>query len=356
MHHARACAIVAIECSCHSHCITITTTQWWHVTDHFHQLKDKMRAFTDGACQTMAPTLPARVCTTAMHARTQFTPRHDPDNTSITSIVVPAADGTRPENKEHQVYTGPDVENKCFQIPDDAVDVLGIVSNRRRQLTAVEENELFSSMASSTPPLANDTSSSASTLRPRHLAQGIVPGKGWQVYKEPPGHCDGEYASVCGRAPSDKCPLLGHHDARGSLLGNEYSGWLVMDLPQVKEGLVILKLFTWMDPKDQTVTTGWKKVNMEGPALEYADEDAKALKDLDELPDTFRFEYSIEGKITSLNKTELKERRTTPQRVMEMLTILDDPSYGVKESLQVGIRMTGCGRFCTFGLSHIYWA
>lgn len=286
----------------------------------------------------MAPGLPERVCTVGLQARTQYTPRHDPENTSITSIVVPASDGYVPRNEKKQVYSGPDVENSCFQVPDGAFDVLATVSNRRLS-------------SESTP----QTLHSSSSLIPRNLEAGVVPGKGWQVVEEPPGYCNGEYGSICGRGPDDSCPLLGHHDARGSVMGNEYSGWLVMELPNVREGLVILKLFTWKGPNSVTRTNGWTSVNNEGPPLQD-DGEPKALKDLAELPESFSFEYAIEGQITSLDKEQFISRLSKPQRVMEMITLVDDANFAAKDSLQIGIRMTGCGRTCTFGLSHIYWA
>merc|ERR1712113_761414 len=79
----------------------------------------------------------------------------------------------------------------------------------------------------------------------------VVPGIGWSCDPDiPAGNCDGQYHSICGRKKDSKCLLSGHMDARGGLYGDGFSGWLVFDLPQVREGLVILKLETWHKEKN----------------------------------------------------------------------------------------------------------
>jgi hypothetical protein len=299
--------------------------------------------------------MPARVCTTGMQARTQFTPRHDPEHTSISSIIVPDADGWVPVNEAKEVYTGPDVDNQCFELPADAVDVLAIVSHRRRRQLEWSDKDnggvaAASRRNASMPRFFN------THLQPRHLKEGIVPGKGWSVYNEPAGHCDGEYYSICGRQATNNCPMLGHHDSRGLVLGNEYSGWLVMEISNLSHGMIILKLATGLGPESSTRTAGWTSVNNEGPALENRPEPKKAGELADTLPDQFEFEYAIDGVITTLSRAEFLDRHKQPQRVMEVITLLDDPAFPKKDKVQVAFRLKLCGRACTFGLSHIYWA
>lgn len=311
------------------------------MTSYYKNIQEKASQYTKGHCSNIADVLPERVCTVALQARTQFTPRHDPENTSLSSIIVPDADGWVPVNEQTEIYTGPDKDNHCFELPPDAVDVLAVVSGGRR----LQELE--------PPPMLPRLNAH---LKPRHLKEGIVPGKGWQVVNEPVGRCDGEYYSICGRQKSNDCPMLGHHDARGLVLGNEYSGWLVMELTNVSHGIIILKLVTYERPALSTRTEGWTSVNNEGPPLENRPED-QAMKDLSvTLPPNFEFEYAIEGKITTLSRAEFLERHKQAQRVMEVVTLLDDPTYPKKDKLQVAFRMKQCGRACTFGLSHIYWA
>ena len=76
-----------------------------------------------------------------------------------------------------------------------------------------------------------------------------------------------------------------------------------------------------------------------------------------ELPETFIFEYAINGKVTTLSKEQFLEQKKQLQRVVETLTLLDDPDFtSESKAVEIAVRMRGCGRQCTFGVSHVYWA
>ena len=161
------------------------------------------------------------------------------------------------------------------------------------------------------------------------------------------------------------------------MIGNEWAGWLVLELPAVEEGIIILKIVTYMGEEVNKRTKGWTTVNNERrleeeqqqqqveeqivdeshPQLPPANE-RRRTKEIDEtLPEDFIFDYAIDGKITSLSKAEFLELRKKPQRVMEMLTLLDDPNFtSSARDVEVAFRMRNCGRTCTFALSHVYWA
>jgi len=319
-----------------------------------------------------------------LQGATLHTPRANPEKTSLTALLKPAPNGYVPHNMEKVMYEGPDVHNKCYDIPEGQVDVLAVVSGRRR-LESSSEVPAF---------VPESTKTDASPLKPttahypetsefidnssRQLGKDdIVSGKGWEVGGEPPGKCDGEYDSICGRNYGSKCPLSGHHDSRGFLVGNEYSGWLVMELPEVKEGIIVLKMFTWLKPEHSTITEGWTSVNNEGRRLGTRGQRLGAnttstlslhwekdeipipeerTRRLLELPDTFVFDYAINGKVTSWNKDEFLERRQEVQRVVETWTLLDDASFTSPTNVELAIRMRGCGRECSFGVTHVYWA
>jgi hypothetical protein len=69
------------------------------------------------------------------------------------------------------------------------------------------------------------------------------------------------------------------------------------------------------------------------------------------------FEYAIDGKITRLPRDEFLGAVAQLQRVLQVLTILDDPNFTSEpKDVEIAMRMTGCGRDCTFGITHIYWA
>jgi hypothetical protein len=423
----------------------------WHVTEYFNNQRTKLQALGQreeqalqqenrGACWEMQNQgLPGRVCTTSMHGATQHTPRRNPTETSLTKYIRPAGmNGYKPQNLQRMQYDGSDVHNACLDPEPGAIDVLAIVSARRRdrQLQSSsssswqeeEDDEVYDDMPrlfrqlhesrqagvqaqeeqekrhlaalSSTSPSNTNRNLLRTGTGSRELAlvdhdeKRIEPGLGWQVEGELPGTCDGAYNSICGREESNTCPLLGHHDGRGQVVGNEYSGWLVFDLPAVEKGLIIMKLFTGNPPTANRVTDGWTSVNnKDGSATrrrlsnnssrnetvatttvmmrksssiagssqqqEQRSLAGKPLLAQHILPDdTFAFDFAINGKITTWNKQEFLEHKKDVQRIVEAFTLLDDPSYigQPPRNVELAIRMRGCGRHCTFGVTHLYWA
>jgi hypothetical protein len=315
----------------------------------------------------------------------------NPSETSIVNLLKPAPDGYVPRNEAKMAYEGPDVHNTCYDVPAGELDVLAVISGRRR-LDELHPREPFSEWDEWNEPEAvffheqtetNTTPSELPTGRDipsRRLAgSGIVPGKGWQVIGEPSGKCDGEYDSICAREITSDCPLRGHHDARGSLGGTEYSGWVVMEIPAMKEGILLLKFITFQKADEITRTKGWTSVNNEERMLRSAalnnqnfstnvfDDEYEYLDDEDEsspnqrrrldIPDTLLFDYAINGKITTLNKDQFADQLKSIQRVVDIITLLDDPNFTTAPTnVEVAFRLRGCGRDCTLALTHVYWA
>lgn len=184
---------------------------------------------------------------------------------------------------------------------------------------------------------------------------------------------------------------------RGAIVGNEYSGWLVMKVPNVKEGIIVIKIHTWHKEGESAITKDWTTVNNErvrrrtqtkervkGRKREirknglpeiggdgkitngrgdteatFADSQRElwASVETPDQPDTMVFEYAIDGQITSLSKDEFFEKKQQIQRVVETITLLDDENFTTEpKDVEVAIRLRGCGRKCTFGLTHVYWA
>jgi hypothetical protein len=355
---------------------------YWHVTDYYNNIRTKIMNLDPsiGHCYEIGWALPSRVCNTPMQARSLYTPRANVYETSLTTVIKPAPpDNYVPQNMNEQLYLGPDAHNPCDDLPEGAVDVYAIVSGRRRRDRKLNDGPnpvmMIENDVLRVPGVTNNVTITAIDVLDesrRYLADEteIIPGQGWEVYDEPPGKCDGEYDSYCRRHKADSCPALGHHDARGMILGNEYSGWLVMTLPNVKAGIIVMKIVTErLTPEHSTRTVGWETVNNEpnsrrlmkhqpiskSTLLRYLKKEE--IKPIDQLPDTFQFDYAVDGKITTLNKDEFKDHIKTPQRVLEFITLLDDPNFTTTEkTVEVAFRMRGCGRSCVIGLSHIYWA
>jgi hypothetical protein len=312
----------------------------WHVSSYYHNIRSKVLNLneTRGSCNQYNKILSDRVCKVQLRGRTEFTPRANPETTGIRSILktgdyVPSI-GAEP------LYEGPDVRNPMFDIPEGHVDVLAILNNGRN--------------------FPQDDQRS----RKLEISDKIVPGKGYQL-DHPVGYCDGSYNAICGRSPDSDCLLYGHHDGRGGLRFHEYSGWIVMNVPKVKEGLVMIKMETWHFADEVPVAKGWKTVNNERHLRMHTTEEtaishSRELK-REPLPfcDEFHFDFAIDGNITSWNLEQFMEARQEIQRVVEVYTLLDDVSYieeGEEKDIEVAIRMHGCGNDKVFSLTHVYWA
>jgi len=96
----------------------------------------------------------------------------------------------------------------------------------------------------------------------------VIPGLGWaldiNLGKEATGYCDGSPMSTCTRSPYNDCLLWGHNDAKTTLKGDALSGWLVVMIPKVKNGLIAMKI-DWETPRAKRFkfyrTHEWTEVN-----------------------------------------------------------------------------------------------
>ena len=125
-----------------------------------------------------------------------------------------------------------------------------------------------------------------------------------------------------------------------------------MTLRGVEHGAIGIKLETYHSPNGLKTTETWNCEN---------DEDCESHRHLEdlELCDAFAFEYAIGGLgVTSLNGEEFKGRKQFLQRVVEYITLLDDPSFASDGpvDVEVAIRLQGCSRLSHFSLTHVYWS
>lgn len=350
----------------------------WHVTDYYENIRNKVKNLDKkfGSCYKLEGTLPTRLCNTPMKAKTQYSPRAHFNASALTTIIKPTLDGYVPKNEKKLLYEGPDAHNTCFDIPEGEVDVLNVAAGRRK----LGEEGLQSMIPIDVSKVHDSSTEYSTTSLSRGLEETIKPGKGWEVWGEPPGYCDGTYNAACGRWTKDECVMYGHHDGRGAVIGNEYSGWLVMNLWDLKEGIIILKLHTWHTKDESTVTKGWTSVDNAGgrrrlgqKSIQLDDDkpvqtnpgdsdgpvDRMLMRSYDtpELPDGFVFEYAIDGKITTLTKDQFLAEKKQIQRVVETLTVLDDPNFtSESKNVEIAIRLRGSGASIVFGVSHVYWA
>jgi hypothetical protein len=259
--------------------------------------------------------------------------------TSIRSILK--TDGYAPTVPGEMLYEGPDVRNPMFDIPNGQLDVLAVLNNGRKFPNENGRRHVAVGVdgTPSDRQLASDT---------------IVPGKGY-VLAHPLGYCDGSYNAICGRSTDSDCLLYGHHDGRGGIRFNEYSGWIVMNVPKVQHGIIMIKMETWHFPEEVEITEGWTTVNNERHVRHGRHLKREPL----EFCDDFHFDFSVDGNMTTYDLDQFKEANKNVQRVVEVFTMLDDPNYvkkGEEKDVELAIRMRGCGRDKVFSLTHVYWA
>mmetsp|Transcript_6913 Transcript_6913/g.10065 ORF Transcript_6913/g.10065 Transcript_6913/m.10065 type:complete len:630 (-) Transcript_6913:1759-3648(-) len=345
----------------------------WHMTDYYEGIQKNIREMPPSFCeQGSVDRYPTRLCTTSLKARTEYTPRADPDKTSIVSILKPAPDGYIP-SVPPPLYEGEDVPNPAMTLPEGAIDVRSILSRGRgRRLLSAEEQS--SNVAVAQMPVSPEIDYPNNSQKVRRATDAITPGYGWQLHSEFSGFCDGSYYSTCGRENSSSCLLSGHNDVRGGILGDGLSGWLVMTLEGVKEGLIMMNVDYWHGEDPRTV--GWTEVNNGKRRFVREMESAEDLYSVeDTLEEEFEqhrelgayippaegivLEFSINGKITTWTRDELISHNKVVQRVVQWIVLLDDEEMaksGKVENMEVAIRLNGCGRACNLSVNHVYWA
>jgi hypothetical protein len=332
--------------------------EYWHVAGYYQSIRSKLISLNPaiGGCHQNEGII-QRACSTAMKSRTEFTPRNNPSETSIRSILKGNYDFKILPN----VYDPPDVFVPDLSVPDGVFEYLAVVENGEDFQPELSRVQRFSS-----------TRRLKSTHHRSLANPSITPGKGWFFTgNSAPDNCDGTYDSFCGRSQDNPCLLYGHNDGRSGLLFDSLSGWLIMDLVELKEGIIILKIEDWHGAKSNKATEGWRCENgsaeCSGRRLSSAirrgnytstqlDRNLKAKPP--EYCEKFVFEYAIDGKVTQMKKDEFMKKMIQAQRVVQLWVLLDDPNFssGDPKDVELAFRITGCGREKTMHLTHVYWA
>ena len=77
-----------------------------------------------------------------------------------------------------------------------------------------------------------------------------------------------------------------------------------------------------------------------------------------ELPDSFVFEYSVDGVITTLDKTQFMEKLKQPVPGANLLTLYDTSTE--TPNVKIAVRVKGCDEDevenCQFAVTHVYWS
>jgi hypothetical protein len=306
--------------------------EYWHMTPRYDYLRSKVLNMTSAACKEWGPSEMDWVCDKPVKGRTEYTPRAYPSLSNIRSLMPPVLAESVGES-ERPLYYPPAGFNPDLHPPPGSIDVLNIL----------EAGVDFKSVLN--PDYATPYYKKPTFANPPKMP----PGTGIGLVSTPGDElCDGTIYSWCGKGAGNNCLLLGHNDARNALTVDGLSGWTVMNIPDLLYGYVALKFETWHKDGENVRTAGWTtENNVTIPGRRLLD-----------LCDEFKFEFAIDGKVTSWSKDEFLEHRHDVQRVVETVTILKDSNFtgGVEKEVEVAFRLTGCERRTTFFLSHIYWA
>lgn len=257
------------------------------------------------------------------------------------------------------IYDPPDVFNPNLHAPEGSIDVLAIVESGipfAPNLGRIRRRMSLPSAKAVAPP-------DRPPMNPE-----IKPGRGW-VLNSGSERCDGEYDSWCKRNEGNQCLLYAHNDGRGGTSFDGFSGWGVFELPNVREGLIMIKYHDWIDIGGPLpITAGWTTENNEIDAsgrklveqqTSHMSASSRELKKaVTPYCDDFRFDFAIDGKITSWDKETWQKNLVQVQRVVQTTVLLDDPTFtgGQSKNVELAMRISGCQRSKALQLTHVYWS
>ena len=136
-----------------------------------------------------------------------------------------------------------------------------------------------------------------------------------------------------------------------------------------------MKIETWHAAKSNPKTEKWNSMNNERRELflrssassnsnsstkgiHHHDEERQLKAKVPEYCSDFKFEFAIDGKVTSWDQEEFLKNMGHIQRVVETLKIVEDPSLtgGEEKEIEFAFRITGCKNEKMMSITHLYWA
>jgi hypothetical protein len=330
----------------------------WHVENVYDGIRESVRTLKGGEqelseCEKMMGDLRI-ICRIEMHGFSEFTPRIVPYRTSLEEILH--FDMDLSYNYKSQTYDGFDLLPLSWKVPSDQVDVhaIAIATSApppKEHDYSTADDDL--GWPSDDDDLDNDMmrilydekirwrrASEAATNTFASTKVGVVPGKGWAFLNRVSGFCDGSAQSTCGRGPENSCLLAGHNSHHSGIIGNGLSGWLVMNVKNVKEGIVLVRLDVDVDPNSEN----------EGRNREL-------------LPQDFQFDFAINGNVTTWSSTEFKEAGFEVTEGVTIYSLMMDKEKYLREkndgddgtTVEVAIRMRSA-LAVTMALTHLFYA
>lgn len=190
------------------------------------------------------------------------------------------------------------------------------------------------------------------------------------------GFCDGSAQSECKREKNSDCLQYGANDNHLDVHGNALSGWLVFQLPKVREGIILARIEWWCgSEKANSLTKGWTEVD-DGKTLDTTPLDpANAggggsrqrflggkAKHETHIPEDLEMDIAINGEIThTMKRDEFIDNTKEFVKNVAVFPLLNDESMAQKdwegEPMEAAIRFrTKKQPQQTYCVSHIYYA
>lgn len=365
----------------------------WHVGEAYKDVQSHLKNYINGEnlnqseCEKRWGEFGlAKACRIPLRGMGEFTPKNLGNKNSIHNHVVPAPNGYKPEPLFEPVYKGIDILPLEWKIPITEVDVHAVAiattyepsvidqtwtedhdknkegeANTRRMLrkaTGLDVHQI---------EIIEKSAVQLEQLTPSRVLydDNVIPGIGWSLMyesgQEPTGYCDGSPMSDCKRSMNNRCLLSGHNDGRTILAGNALSGWLVVKLPAVKEGLIFAKIQWWSPRGDELLLTkGWAEVN-NGINFDADNKDRKLKAPVKPLPDDFQLDIAVNGNIIKTwNHTTFMEHTKEAAYNEAFYPFIDDESIvsgDEPEEIEVGLRIRSESnpKDASFGITHFYY-
>lgn len=337
--------------------------KYWHLYEEEEKIRDAFkRADVDKTGCGEILNFASRVCRSPMRGAGEWTPRANLDRSSIRGIAKPAPNGYLPKHfleEEEGVYVGKEPKIPSQRVPKGEVNVAAVA----RSLPKVERSRRVLGMRKLRYRSGHVILSSNSTAQLRHRRlddSKVIPGEGWSVTLGKQGFCDGTLNSQCGRRKSEQCLMSDHNDGRGTMMGDGLSGWLVLQLKDITEGLFLARMEPWQQYYSNPQTDGWTEVN--NGRIESDKIRRRLKKPPPPLPDDFRFEVAIDGELQySLNNTEFQAKGQTIGYNLWIACLWDDEEWaksGKKQDVEFAMRIRGenSKRSSVMGISQVYFA
>eukprot|EP00538_Stauroneis_constricta_P000197 CAMPEP_0119573178 /NCGR_PEP_ID=MMETSP1352-20130426/44992_1 /TAXON_ID=265584 /ORGANISM="Stauroneis constricta, Strain CCMP1120" /LENGTH=1004 /DNA_ID=CAMNT_0007622865 /DNA_START=17 /DNA_END=3032 /DNA_ORIENTATION=+ len=384
----------------------------WHVTTYYKHIREKVLGIAEenSPCYQMKGVGLGKLCNLPMKSRSDWSPRAYP-NDSAMHHVMPKEQLEYRDAPVDIAYQPPDVHNPYLHPIPGAVDVLNIVSNGPafRPIARTTYESFYD-----IPPMSLDKpmhkpgkgymwyhpsgfcdgsldsfckrEATNSCLLTQHndSRSGVIGGpvSGWLLFQIPKvehgyivikvesWHFKNEMTKTAGwksinnenderqmeestnylRSNANGNDNSNSNDGVGGDGDNEY-----FRAPHVRVNTnnAITEPIVGNDESFRAPPVRANTNNtMTEPIAVYDHESGRMLKRQPEpFCDQFRFDVSINGNVRTYNKTEFDKIHAVTQRVVEVITLLDDPS--VTGDVNVAVQVRGCKQF---QYSHIYWS